>query len=177
LSARNPHLADWLQNRLHHLVDSGDNSFKMKRTLDRAIAEKEPWLIWNAFIDLVAIEEAANLSELQQKAKLIFLYESEVQNGGHHQYFEIYGARHIKDTINALVEFGLSSQAKILNAAAQIWESKRRTKSRTFEQFIAGALKAEFSQQDSAFHNCKPSIIQGLEAHLENNKDHYVELI
>ena len=60
----------------------------MKGTVEAGAAGREPHLIWNAFIDLIAIEDYGDLSPIQRKAHLVFWYESEVQNGGHGQYFE-----------------------------------------------------------------------------------------
>jgi hypothetical protein len=42
------------------------------------------------------------LSAEQRPAHLVFWYESEVQNGGHFQYFENRGTEHLAATIEAL---------------------------------------------------------------------------
>ena len=92
----------------------------MRRTLDAAAAGREPHLAWNAFIDLIAIEDYPDLSPLQRKAHLVFWDESEVQNGGHGQYLENQGRHRLRETIAALVELGLSCQAEVLSRAADL---------------------------------------------------------
>jgi len=64
----------------------------VRRRVDAAAAAREPHMVWNAFVDLIATEDYADLSPLQRKAHLVFWYESEVQNGGHGQYFENQGS-------------------------------------------------------------------------------------
>ena len=62
-------------------------------TLTRGEIEETPGLVWNAFVELVALTKSQDLSEEQRPAHLVFWYDSEVYNGGHLQYFEN-GARH-----------------------------------------------------------------------------------
>ena len=66
---------------------------ELRRTVDRDAAEREPHLIWNAFVDLIAVESYEQLSPVQRMAHLAFWYDSEVQNGGHGQYFENRGTQ------------------------------------------------------------------------------------
>src|SRR5678816_1954741 len=94
----------------------------MKRRVDSGAAGREPHLIWNAFIDLIAVEDYSDLSPLQRKAHLVFWYESEVQNGGHGQYLENHGRLRLRETIAALVELGLSCQAQVLSRAADLFD-------------------------------------------------------
>jgi len=44
--------------------------------------------VWNAFVDVLAMEEYADLDPVQRIPHLCFWYDSELQNGGHFQYFE-----------------------------------------------------------------------------------------
>jgi hypothetical protein len=58
------------------------------RTLTKGEVEKEPYRVWNAYVDLLAVEDHRDLVPEQRAVYLVFWYESEVQNGGHLQYFE-----------------------------------------------------------------------------------------
>jgi hypothetical protein len=58
------------------------------RTLTNGEVEREPYRVWNAYVDLLAVEDHRDLVPEQRAAYLVFWYESEVQNGGHLQYFE-----------------------------------------------------------------------------------------
>jgi hypothetical protein len=143
----------------------------MKRSVDRVHADVQPGLIWNAFIDLISIEDYANLSPLQRKAHLAFWYEDEVQNGGHGQYFENRGTKQLGETVAALTDLGLSCHAGVLSRAVTAlpaldpqsdWESVVE------EGFI--------EELDKAFNACTPTIIEALEQHLAANRDEYVEI-
>jgi hypothetical protein len=59
---------------------------KVRRRLSRELVARQPYERWNAFIDLVATEDATRLTATQRAAQLAFWYDSEVQNGGHLQY-------------------------------------------------------------------------------------------
>ena len=50
--------------------------------------QREPYLVWNAFVDIVALTPYERLHPRQRPAHLVFWYNAEVQNGGHYQYFE-----------------------------------------------------------------------------------------
>jgi len=58
------------------------------RMLTKPQVDAEPFRIWNACVDLLATEDYRDLGKEQRPAHLVFWYESEVQNGGHLQYFE-----------------------------------------------------------------------------------------
>lgn len=64
------------------------------RSLTKQEVEAEPFRVWNAYVDLLAMEKYGALSREQRPAFLVFWYESEVQNGGHFQYFENRGTEH-----------------------------------------------------------------------------------
>ena len=74
----------------------------MRRTVSRIAAEREPHLVWNAFIDPLAMEAYEDLSPVQSVAHLDFWYDAEVQNGGHDQYFENRGTGLIAESVAAL---------------------------------------------------------------------------
>ena len=142
----------------------------MKRFVERARVQQAPYLLWNAFIDLLAKEDYQNLSPLQRKAHLVFWYDSEVQNGGHGQYFDNRGVNRLAETIDALTEFGLSCQARLLSAAATALSQVGRNAD------WAQVLEDSFIDHlDSTFYACKPTITEALEEHLRKYCAEYVE--
>jgi Domain of unknown function (DUF4375) len=58
------------------------------RKLSKSDVDAEPYCVWNAFVDLLAMEAYQDLTPEQRAAHLVFWYEHEVQNGGHLQFFE-----------------------------------------------------------------------------------------
>jgi hypothetical protein len=145
------------------------------RKLNRAALIKTPYLFWNACIDLVAMEQYQNLDNVQRVAHLTFWYDTEVQNGGHLQYFENRQLAYLKETIGALRVLGAIAQSKVLEAASDVWNTKPRAKIESVEEYVATALALEFNDFDNAFHKCKPAINTTLlSCYFDQNKDHFV---
>ena len=143
----------------------------MRRRIDAGSAAREPHKVWNAFVDLIATEDFSELSSLQRKAHLVFWYESEVQNGGHGQYFENMGTERLNETIEALRDLGLQGQATVLRRAQ--------------ESLAAAPEPAEWAnalpddllvQLDDAFHRCAPDVPTALETHLRAYQADYIEI-
>ncbi|MDN4494386.1 hypothetical protein [Ureibacillus aquaedulcis] len=55
----------------------------IKRMVTKEMLNENPYEKWNQFIDLLAMEEYGDLTQIQKVAQLCFWYDSEVQNGGH----------------------------------------------------------------------------------------------
>jgi len=144
------------------------------RTLSKQDVEKEPYLVWNALVDLLAIESYEDLSEEQRATHLVCWYESEVQNGGHLQYFENRKGMHLSETLTALGVLKANCQQKVLQDAADLFFSRQRTPIQTPEEYITIALKEEFSELDSRFHECSPSLTECLEAYLQHHQSSLV---
>src|SRR5258707_8156371 len=89
------------------------------RTLTKQQADAEPFRVWNAYVRLLAGERYEDLSPEQRPAHLVFWYESEVQNGGHPQYFENRGTEHLSATIEALRALGGVCQQQVLLEAGE----------------------------------------------------------
>ena len=149
---------------------------KVLRKAKRSGLREEPHLIWNAFIDLIALADYEELSEIQRVAHLAFWYESEVQNGGHLQYFENRGTAQVDETLAALETLGAHCHRKVLQAAAGHIYSNRRDKVFTVEEYISRASEGEFEKYDSAYGECQPEMNDYLEAYLQANLNEFVEL-
>ena len=135
--------------------------------------EEKPYLIWNAFVD-IAMSDYSKLSKKQRPAHLVFRYESEVQNGGHLQYFENFGTRRIKDTVAALELLGAPCHAKVLARAAARFKSKPRLRIRSVEEYVETALEGEFDKFDRAYAGCRPELEKVLKTHLSRNQAEFV---
>lgn len=134
----------------------------IKRKLTQEVVAREPWQVWNSFIDLLAMEDYKDLTPLQRIAHLVFWYESEVQNGGHGQYFDNQGTAHVSETIAALEQLGAGCQGKILKDAFIRYQDD----------------PDDFSETDfdTAFHACQPSLQLVLEECLEKYVDEFIEI-
>src|SRR5262245_3601206 len=147
------------------------------RSLTKDEVAAEPFRVWNAFVDVLAMEDYGDLSPEQRPAHLVFWYESEVQNGGHFQYFENRGTEHLAATIEALGLLGATCQQQVLREAGELWLSRSRPRVQTAQEFCDTALEGEFDAFDSRFHACSPSLQHGLETHLERHQSLFVSVI
>ena len=148
-----------------------------KRTLTKREVEAEPFRVWNAYIDLLAMEDYQDLSSEQRPAHLVFWYASEVQNGGHFQYFENRGTEHLGATIEALGLLEATCQQQVLRDAGELWLAGNRPCIQTSEEFCQTALQGEFDGFDSRFHECSPTLQACLEAHLEHHEFLFVSVL
>src|SRR5262245_40778434 len=108
----------------------------MKRVVSSEAAQRDPNLVWNEFIHLLAFSELDQLDASQRPAHLAFWYDSEVQNGGHLQYFENRPAELVPETIRALLQIGASQQADLLKSALERFGNRRREKLETVEEYV-----------------------------------------
>jgi hypothetical protein len=83
-----------------------------RRSIARADAEKHPYLIWNAFINLIGLEKYEDLSPEQRPARLVSHYHNEVYNGGHDQYFHNRRGQHLSETLAALTQLRCNLSAR-----------------------------------------------------------------
>jgi len=145
------------------------------RRLLQSDAAAAPYLIWNAFIEVLALEDYETLSPEQRPAHLVFWYESEVMNGGHLQYFENRGTVHLEETIESLGLLGANTQQQVLREAAEVWKSGDRQPIETVEEYCESALEGEFANFDARFDASSPTLQACLEAHLKKHRSNYVE--
>jgi hypothetical protein len=113
-------------------------------------------------VSLPTFEPAtANYDELNEKQRVAYLsslYDGEVNNGGHYQYFENQGIEHAQETINSLNIIGARKQSKILEKAYNLYLSHDRNHPKTVEDFVAEERNGEFSKLDHAFYDVKTEI-------------------
>jgi len=143
----------------------------MKKSLKQATVEQDACLVWNTFIEMIALAEYEDLSSLQRKAHLVFWYESEVQNGGHGQYFENRGLERVPETIEALVDLGARGQANVLSMAAELFAAS--PPGSAWEDMLCDD---DIDTLDNAFHDCSPNLVEVLQHHLVEHQEEYIEL-
>ncbi len=130
-----------------------------RRKLSRADAQRTPYLLWNAMIDLVATTPLDRLTPIQRVAALAFWYEAEVQNGGHRDYFDSPHGRFAPETLDALSEMGALQQRQVL------------------EKALAGrGASMGFEALDAAYEDCEPTMNELLQRWLVTHLEEFIEL-
>jgi hypothetical protein len=94
----------------------------IKREINKNDIEEKPYLLWNAFIDIVSMESYDELSDIQKTAQLCFWYDSELQNGGHLQYFLNQGKDNAEKAIIACEKIGAYKQTETLKKAIEVYK-------------------------------------------------------
>ncbi|MCX7923108.1 MAG: DMP19 family protein [Clostridia bacterium] len=147
------------------------------KSLNKLNVEKEPYLVWNAFINVIGLEEYNDLNEIQRIPHLCYWYDSEVNNGGHLQYFENCGISRLKETIAALEVLGAIEQANILKEASDKYMKKRRNPIRTVFEFVKKASEGEYEEYDNRFYSSEIQLDEYLKIYLDRNLKYFVEIV
>lgn len=128
------------------------------RIIAKSTVEKEPYIVWNTFIDIVACEDMSKMNEIQRKAALCFWYDSEMQNGGHLQYFENTVDIDYRQVIDALKWLGANSQAEILLKAVNIQNDENRDIIKSVNEYVSRANECLYDDLDNEYYDCTPDL-------------------
>ncbi len=145
-----------------------------RRTVSQEDLKRDPYAVWNAYVDLLAMSEYRDLGPSQRPAHLVFWYESEVQNGGHLQYFINRGVDRVEETIEALRTLGASDQAQVLRQAIDLWNSKPRVAPTDVDEYVEEALEMEFAELDESFDDCQRDLTTVLGDHLSSHESEFI---
>ncbi len=132
---------------------------------------------WNAMNDMCALSDIRDLTPVQRVAHLAYWYMSEVENGGHHQYFLNKVEFDHDEVVRALVQVGAREQAAILGDALKKVRASPLGAPQTVEQYLESEDAADLSEYDSAFARCKPSLFDCLQGYLDKHEADFIEWI
>lgn len=144
--------------------------------VSRTAAAADPALVWNTFVK-VCCWGGLDYSPTQRIAHLAFIYDAEVQNGGHHQYFENQGMAYARETLLALDLLGSEAQHRILEDAIRKHEqiNPEELRSDSLEDFVESAREGHFQVHDDSYDACKPELDAYLKAWLDSNLADFIE--
>lgn len=121
----------------------------------------------------------AEHTELQQTPEfrdfwLAYIYDAEVLNGGHLQYFHNQGVERVPETLAALRKISAHKHAEQLaNCWCQV-ERNPVSRVRSLEQYASLAVERSFSDEDAAYYESKPEVISLLQRHYCSLIEHLV---
>lgn len=130
----------------------------IKRNISKELIGKERGLIWNAYVDIVCMEEYDDLSEIQQIGKALFWYENEVMNGGHLQFVINHGIEELDLTIKALKFVHALEFLQLLEETKIIYSELDLSKIEDKESYLEIALEDHFEKCDEKFYKIDPSL-------------------
>ncbi|MCF6317610.1 MAG: DMP19 family protein [Marinosulfonomonas sp.] len=125
---------------------------------------------WNHFLYEYGSKELVEVDQENRPLYLAYMYDSEVMNGGHLQYFLNRASDPFDETIAALDAIGATVFSSILKDATKRWQSQQRENSDTVEEYISEALEDEFRDYGGRFYSTKPEISKYIEDLLPINK-------
>lgn len=132
---------------------------------DQQLVEK-----WNAFVWCMTDAKFSSLNERDRALYLVFWYQSEVNNGGHFQYFLNRSATDpAHETAAALRAMQVDPMAKVLEDATALWQAKERQSMETVEHYINEAHEGEFKLLDLRFAAIEKDLHLALEAAVVND--------
>ncbi|QCR31148.1 DUF4375 domain-containing protein [Lysinibacillus sp. SGAir0095] len=146
----------------------------IKRTITKEMLNENPYEKWNQFIDLLAMEEYRDLTDIQKVAHLCFWYDSEVQNGGHLQYFLNRGTKLVQQSLDALKTIGANAQAHILTKAANTFNTMERARIDSVDEFIEVEEEGKFLELDLEYYQIEHTINDLLEQYLEKYETEFI---
>lgn len=119
----------------------------------------------------------SDLSGQQLPAFHIFWYDAEVQNGGHLQYFLNRGGDEAAKAVGSLRALGALGHADLLERALTLWQSDQRAPPRWRWQYVRRAREGRLSAMDQNYHELSPSLMEVLQAHLNENQEKFVVVV
>ena len=123
----------------------------------------EETLLWNTFVTRM-IGDPPSRSSPERGLYFVYWYMSEVNNGGHLQFFHNRGVDAVPETVEALRDLGCRGLAVVVSEASEAWKSAERRATQTPEDYVKTALEGEFDAFDTAFYEQEPDLMKRLEA-------------
>jgi hypothetical protein len=152
--------------------------------IDKTKLENEPNLLWNTFLDMVVMHDIQELSDVQSIAKCVWAYDSEVQNGGHFQYFEnaynVYKNKaeaYVAATLEALKILGAKKHEKILTGASTQYFKQRSKHPSTVKEYIELEDDSKVAKYDDKYYDCSPDLNSYLEKFLHSHQNEFIEIV
>lgn len=146
----------------------------MRRRVSRADLQRDPYAIWNTFVEILALSAYEDLEESQRAPHLVFWYEHEIQNGGHLQFFENRPAELVEPTLSALQVLGAEIYIPILSEAIGRWNSRQREELQAVDDYVSASLEGEFDDLDRAYYATLPAMVRLLGNYLDARQGEFV---
>lgn len=114
--------------------------------------------VFDEVISLIFQKEPLELTSRQKKTALLLIYDNEINNGGHLQYFHNQGTEYIEEVLAGLEEIGASCQKEILEKAFEHAKTFPVQPVETLEEYHERAIQGEFTDLDMLYYDCSPEI-------------------
>jgi len=133
--------------------------------------------IFNEVVSLIFQKNESELTDKQKKFANLLIYDNEVNNGGHLQYFHNQGTENVEELSKSLEEIGAKCQKEILGKAFEYAKNFPVNPVKTLKEYYERAIENEFIDLDMLYYNCSPEIGNDLlPQYLQNHLNEFVEI-
>lgn len=130
---------------------------------------------WNTMNDMCGLSDIKDLTPVQRVAHLAYWYMSEVENGGHYQYFLNKAHYDHDEVVRALATICATEHVAILSDALKTVRKNPLGTPQTVEEYLAGEETADLSEYDMTFAGSKRSVFQCLGDYLDKQEGEFIE--
>jgi hypothetical protein len=134
-------------------------------TISRAELDADPGARLWALVDYLAEHPRAQSRDDVRPFWVVYAYASEVDNGGHLQFFHNRGTIEAAETIQALRSIGASKQAELLGACLRQVEREPVPRVGSLDEYSTLAEDRSFSDEDHEYYRQQPDVLELLERH------------
>ena len=139
------------------MSEQGAPLAKLSRAAVEGAADPDKAIVDSVF-DFLMDHYDDELAPRQRVAALALLYENEVDNGGHLQYFHNQGIGEADRLLAALEEIGAVCQRDIFARALAYARAHPVEQADSLDDYAERAYEQEFANWDKAFYACRPQI-------------------
>ena len=148
------------------------------RDISRSGKDEFGGVPWNGLVDLCAMEPIDGLTPIQRVAHLAFWYMSEVNNGGHFQYFYNQSEFDHSEVVAVLRQLGAVQCAAILEEAITHLKAQEMRRPQSVEEYTESESEADMMKLDMRFYQEGDSEFQKcMVKYLEANESEFIRWV
>ena len=148
------------------------------RTVSRSGNDQFDGFAWNAMVDMCAMENLESFTPTQRVAHLAFWYMSEVNNGGHFQFFCNQEHLNFQEVVGALKAIGAQKCAETLDQAiARLHESELNLPNSLAEYVETEAEAAMHGLDKHYYESCDREFHACLEVYLAQHESEFIRWV
>ncbi|MBI4995889.1 MAG: DUF4375 domain-containing protein [Rhodocyclales bacterium] len=131
--------------------------------------------LW-ALVFYLAEHPSAQRDPRFQPFWLAYMYDAEVKNGGHLQYFHNQGVTSVQETLAALRTIGANGHAALLEDSWRKAEADPVFRVSSLAEYSELARDRSFESEDSAYYKLSQDVLSLLEAYYEPMLHEYISV-
>jgi hypothetical protein len=143
-------------------------------TVSRKAVDEFEGAKWNAINDLLALSDLRDLTPLQRIAYLAYWYMSEVENGGHFQYFINRSDFDHDEVAKALESIGAAEHSANLRNAHNAAHGMATGSPDTSEEYVERDEAADLSAYDAVYSDCGKSVYKSILAYTTTHEEEFL---